>query len=73
MNKQKLAAELLGVDAESSDFRHKPVPEENLDYFWNNSRGGSAVLIEDEQNHLTAGSAVSFKEHLEAYKKGYRD
>ena len=73
MNKQELAAELLGVDVESSDFRHKPVPDEELDYYWNNSRGGSAVIIDKDGEHLTAGSAVSFAEHLAAYKKGYRD
>ena len=46
--------------------------EDGLTYYWNPTRGGVGLIINEEGDYLVAGSSVSFEKLLEEYKNGER-
>lgn len=51
---------------------YREVPEINGYYLWEPIRGGVSAIVDRNGEKLYAGSAISFEEHLKAFKDGRR-
>lgn len=73
MNKYvKDAAEVLKIDVEQAEKSSRRLEDINATYFWDRSKGGKAVIFNDEGERLVAASCVSPEEHVKEFKKGRR-
>ena len=69
----KIVSEALKMSEEDVRKNCKRIEDINAYYFWNSERGGNALIINLEGEKLGATSAVSFEEHLAAFKNGIRN
>lgn len=69
----KIAAAALNIALDEAERNQKRLSELGATYFWNKKRGGLAVIVSDTGDRLVAVSAVSFKEHVDAFKSGKRN
>jgi hypothetical protein len=72
MDKKEIMS-LLNINEETFENCKKKIPEIGGWYYWNPVRGGLSIIINDKNEKLIATSAVSFDEHLSAFKKGKRN
>jgi hypothetical protein len=72
-NMISIVMELLNLSREEVEKNHKELHEINAFYFWNNSRGGKSIIINEFGEKLIASSIVSFEEHLQAFVDGKRN
>ena len=64
---------VLGLSDAEVEKNCKELPEINAFYFWSSSRGGNAVIINEDGERLIANSAVRFEDHVKAFKAGRRN
>lgn len=69
----KLAAEAMKVSENTAAEHYKEVSEIDGWCFWEPVRGGIRVLINADGDRLAASSAVTFKDHLDAFLSGKRN
>ena len=69
----KMAAEVLKQDVNEVKENCKEIPEINGFYFWQNTRGGISVLINNQGERLRATSGVSLDRHIKAFQSGKRN
>ena len=69
----KIAADALNISFDEAEHNQKRLSELGATYFWNKKRGGLAVIVSDNGDKLVAVSAVSFEEHVDAFKSGKRN
>lgn len=62
----------INTEEQISTIRYKEVPEINGYYLWEPVRGGISAIVNRNGEKLYAGSAISFEEHLKAFKEGRR-
>lgn len=62
----------INAEEQISTIRYKEVPEINGYYLWESVRGGVSAIVNRNGEKLYAGSAISFEEHLKAFKEGRR-
>ena len=67
-----LAALCLGLERSEAELNSREVPELNAVYFWTPVRGGTALLIGEDESVLFAQSSVPYDVHLAAFKDGRR-
>lgn len=69
----KIVSETLKMAEEDVRKNSKRIDDIDAYYFWNSERGGNALIINLEGEKLGATSAVSFEEHVDAFKRGKRN
>lgn len=69
----ELAASALNISKEEALANHKELPEIQAYYFWNASRGGRSMIINDAGEKLIAASAVRFEDHVKTFLSGRRN
>lgn len=62
----------INTEEQISTIRYKEAPEINGYYLWEPVRGGISAIVNRNGEKLYAGSAISFEEHLKAFKEGRR-
>lgn len=67
------AAKILKVSPEKLLKNVKPVPGKNAYYFYDSSRGGLSVIIDEKGDKLVGTSSVSFDEMVEKFSSGKRN
>ena len=65
-------SDTINTEEQISTIRYKEVPEINGYYLWEPVRGGVSAIVNRNGEKLYAGSAISFEEHLKAFKEGRR-
>lgn len=75
MNKDiiKIASEILNITLDETKKNCKEIPEINAYYFWNPTRGGISIIINEVGEKLGATSGVSYERHLQAFRDGKRN
>ncbi len=75
MNKDiiKIASEILNIALDETEKNCKEIPEINAYYFWNPTRGGISIIINELGEKLGATSGVSYEKHLQAFRDGKRN
>jgi hypothetical protein len=67
-----LASKYLSVPVGELRKNTKELPEIGAVYFWESVRGGGSILVGIDGSVLYAISAVSFDDHVDAFKDGRR-
>lgn len=75
MNDEMILIAIAALDIEREDAisNCKELPEINAFYFWSKSRGGKAVIIDENGEKLVATSIVSLEQHIQAFRNGRRN
>lgn len=75
MNKKiiKIASEILNITLDEAEKNCKEISEINAYYFWNPTRGGISIIINELGEKLGATSGVSYEKHLQAFRDGKRN
>lgn len=75
MNKNiiKMASEILNIALDEAEKNYKEISEINAYYFWNPTRGGISIIINESGEKLGATSGVSYEKHLQAFRDGKRN
>lgn len=63
----------LGITSEDAKRNCREIPEIDAFYFWNNQRGGKAMIINEQGERLIASSAVKYEDHIKAFVSGKRN
>ena len=69
----KAAAAAMNTAPEEAIKNCREISELNAYYFWQPVRGGLALIIAASGEKLRASSAISFEQHLKAFKEGKRN
>ena len=69
----KLAADILGMTSDEARKNSKSIPEIDAAYFWESTRGGKAIIVNENCEKLAATSSVSFEDHVQAFINGKRN
>lgn len=65
-------SDTINTEEQIGTICYKEVPEINGYYLWEPVRGGVSAIVNRNGEKLYAGSAISFEEHLKAFKEGRR-